>query len=176
MEEKRRQVDSRTPLGQIEESPSMEGGNIDAQEDGPRAESYPSRVPDGEYLAVCEKAFLERKSRAYGARYYLTFRLFDGEFNGLTIRMFLKPSKWPNSRYYIAWSIANGRPPSRNARLSQSIFTGKLFRIRTATVKPCQKITGPGKKMKSGPELPEPFWYSKVDAILSLEATNGTVQ
>lgn len=169
--------DAFTPVGEFEDPPSIEPAESASPEDGPRARPYPARVPDGEYLAVCRSIYRDRKSRTYGARIYLTFCLFGGDHNGIALRMFLRPSAWPTSQYDQAWSVANGRPPrSRNTKMSPTIFVGKLFRIRTATVKPQQRITGPDGKGRPGPKLPEPWWYSKVDVILGLEAGNGTIQ
>jgi hypothetical protein len=142
-------------------------------EDELRAEPYWARIPDGEYLALCTGSYFDKKSRTYGLRIYLDFQIFDGPYAGTKLRAFYRPKTWPSSNYYPAWSIANGSPPrSRNTRMSPKIFEGKLFCVRTTTVRRRQRFTGPDGKRRPGRVFPETLWYSKVDCILSLEATN----
>ena len=73
------------------------------------------------------------------------------------------------------WLAHDGPPRSRNTKLSPKIFPGKLYRIRTAIVKPRHRIAGPNGKIRSGDFLPEHLWYSKVDCILSLEVTDPSI-
>ena len=140
------------------------------------AAPHPVRVPDGEYLALCTHVHHDRQSRNYGERVYLDFQLCDCADEGKTIRMYLRPSPWPTSKFYQSWAIARGGPPrSRNTKMSPRVFVGKLFRVLTATVKPRHQIAGGDGKMRPGPFLPESFWYSKVSCILALEVTNENV-
>jgi hypothetical protein len=140
------------------------------------ARPYSSRVPDGEYLALCTHVYYDQRSRNYGERIYLYFQIFDGEFQGKTVRMFLRPSVFPTSNFYRAWAIAHGGPPrSRNTKMSARIFKGKLFRLLTTTVKPKHRVTGEDGKVRPGPFLPEAFWYSKVACVLALEVTNEKI-
>lgn len=127
-----------------------------------RAKPYPIHVGDSTYLATCVQVFGPHKSRAYGNKIYLTFQILDGEYIGKRVPMFLRPSRFPTSRLYRSWVIANDGLPSRNAKLSPRIFLGKVFRVSTVTVKP---------KFASGSLMPPVFWYSRVDDILSLEST-----
>jgi hypothetical protein len=137
------------------------------------ARSYPNRVPDGEYLALCTHVHHDQQSRNYGERIYLDFQIYVGEYEGKTIRMFLRPSVFPTSNFYRSWAIAHGGPPrSRNTKMSARVFKGKLFRSLTTTVKPRHRIAGNDGKTRPGPFLPESFWYSKVSCLLSLEASN----
>src|SRR5207248_1030319 len=138
------------------------------------ARSYPDRVPDGEYLALCTHVHHDQHSRNYGERVYLDFQIWDdGEHQGKKIRMFLRPSIFPTSNFYRSWAMAHGGPPrSRNTKMSARVFKGKLFRLLTTTVKPRHRITGEDGKMRPGPFLPESFWYSKVACLLGLETTN----
>jgi len=137
------------------------------------ARSYPARVPDGEYLALCTHVYHDQHSRNYGERVYLDFQIYEGEHAAKTVRMFLRPSPFPTSNFYRAWAIAHDGPPrSRNTKMSARIFKGKLFRLLTATVKPKHRITGEDGKSRPGPFLPESLWYSKVACLLSLEASN----
>ncbi|HTZ73058.1 MAG TPA: hypothetical protein VMB47_03990 [Candidatus Aquilonibacter sp.] len=134
---------------------------------------YPVRIPDGEYAALCTHVYHDQHSRNYGERVYLEFQIYLGEYAGKTVRMFLRPSVFPTSMFYRAWSIAHGGPPrSRNTKMSARTFKGKLFRVLTATVKPKHKLTGEDGKSRPGPPLPENFWYSKIACLLSLEVTN----
>ena len=110
--------------------------------------------------------------RSYGPKFYLTFTLLDDAHAGIALPMFFRPSHFPTSRYYRAWLIANGRPPSRNARLSPRVFVNKVFRVLVETVKPRIQITGENGKQRPGPEYPATHHYSKVSALLSLEVTN----
>jgi hypothetical protein len=145
-------------------------------DDALSAVPYPVRVPDGEYLAFCKHVHHDRQSRSYGERVYLDFQIFEGEYVGKIIRMFLRPSVFPTSNFYRAWAVAHGGPPrSRNTRMSPQIFRGKLFRALTATVKPKHRITGHDGKIRPGPCLPEAFWYSKISCLLTLEVTNEKV-
>ena len=140
------------------------------------ARPYPIRIPDGEYVALCNHAHHDQHSRNYGERVYLDFQIYDGEYQGKTIRMFLRPSVFPTSNFYRSWAIAHGGPPrSRNTKMSPRIFVGKLFQIQTATVRPRQRISGEDGKSRPGPFLPETFWYSKVACLLSLEVTNERI-
>jgi hypothetical protein len=140
------------------------------------ARPHPDHVPDGEYIAICTHSYHDQYSRNYGERVYLDFQILDGEHRGKTIRMFLRPSKFPTSNFYRAWAIARGGPPrSRNTRMSPRVFAGKIFRVLTATVRPRHRLTGDDGKQRPGPFLPESFWYSKVACLLSLEVTNEPV-
>jgi hypothetical protein len=125
---------------------------------------------------MCVHVHHDKQSRNYGERVYLEFRLFDCEFEGKRVRMFLRPSKFPTSNFYRSWAIARGGPPSRNTKMSARIFSGKLFRVLTATVRPRHRIAGADGKLRNGPFLPESFWYSKVACILELIATNEAIQ
>ncbi len=140
------------------------------------ARPYPTLIPEGPYLAFCTRQYWDKGSRLYGERIYLYFKIFDGEYNGKEIRMFLRPSKFPTSNLYRAWAIASGYPPrSRNTKLSPRIFPGKLFRVSVVTVKPRHRIVGTDGKTRQGDFLPDFLWYSKIASILSLEVTNSPI-
>ncbi len=143
-----------------------------SQEHSLRARPYPALVPAGAYLAACFKAFGPHMSRSYGPKIYLTFALLDDAYAGIGLPMFFRPSHFPTSRYYRSWVVANGRPPSRNARLSPRVFVNKVFRVLVETVKPRIQITGENGKQRPGPEYPATHHYSKVSALLSLEVTS----
>jgi len=149
------------------------GSQVDGKNAGLIAQSYPNRIPDGEYLAFCHRSYWDRKSRRYGEKIYVNFRIFEGPHADKELRLFLRPSAHHTSNFYRAWSIANDGPPhSRRTKLSPKVFEGKLFRIQTTTVKPRHQLTGPDGKQRPGEVLPEHLWYSKVHCVLSLEVTN----
>lgn len=149
----------------------------DCDEEDLIAHPYWPRISDGEYLAVCTRTFLHRGNRPFGPRVYLYFRIVLDEHEGTEIRMICRPSRFPSSNFFRAWSIANGAPPrSRNTRLSLKTFRGKLFRVLTTTVRPRHRITGLDGKIRPGQTLPEQLWYSKVQCLLSLEVTNEPIQ
>lgn len=138
-----------------------------------RGRPYWPRIPDGEYLALCSRTHWDRNSRTYGERIYIYFCILEGPQAGTELRMICRPSGFPTSNYYRAWSIAHDGPPrSRHTRLSHRIFVGKVFGVRTATVRPRHRITGPDGKARWGDFLPKHLWYSKIESLLSLEVTN----
>lgn len=135
------------------------------------ARQYWPLIPDAEYFAVCYRTW-RGHSRPYGERIYAYFRIIDGLQAGKVLRLMCSPSIFPTSNFYRAWCIARGGPPrSRNTKMSHKTLAGKIYRVRTATVKPRHRITRPDGKIGFGDFLPESLWYSKIDCVLSLEAT-----
>lgn len=141
-----------------------------------RAQPYPCLIPEGEYLAIASRVYRDDQSRTFGPRIYVYFCIFDGEYSGKEMRMYLRPSVYPTSNYYRAWAIANGGPPrSRGTKISPRMFLGKLFRVRVATVRPRQRIIGSDGKARPGDVLPDHLWYSKIACLCSLEVTNSSI-
>src|SRR5689334_12747288 len=103
------------------------------------------RVPDGVYIMAVTKTFPARKMRSYGLRICLKLAIMEGEFCGIELPMYFRPSHWPTSRFYRHWTIAADRVPSRNAKLSHRIFRGKVFRAATVTVRPRHELIVNGK-------------------------------
>ncbi len=136
------------------------------------ARQYWPLVPDAEYFAICYRAW-RGQSRPYGERIYAYFRIIEGQHAGKVLRLMCSPSVFPTSNFYRAWCIARGGPPrSRNTKMSHKTLAGKIYRIRTATVRPRHRVTCPNGKMGFGDSLPQAFWYSKVECLLSLEANS----
>lgn len=134
------------------------------------ARQYWPLIPDAEYFALCYRTW-RGHSRPYGERIYAYFRIIDGLHADKVLRLMCSPSIFPTSNFYRAWCIARGGPPrSRNTKMSHKTLAGKIYRVRTATVKPRHRVTRPDGKIGFGDFLPESLWYSKVDCILSLEA------
>ena len=134
------------------------------------------KIPAGSYDLKCLKA--EKRSiwhegqNAWGKteRVVVWFQIFEGEFAGTIIPMFLTigaGGRVPQgSKYYIGWTIANGLFRPKRGRLKEmalSKFEGKLFRGDVVDVRP---------KWKGGPEMQSVFHYSRVDVIRELIAGN----
>ncbi len=146
-------------------------GEEQAKSQAEFARQYWPLIPDAEYFAICYRTW-RGHSRPYGERIYAYFRIIDGQHAGNVVRLMCSPSVFPTSNFYRAWCIARGGPPrSRNTKMSHKTLAGKIYRIRTATVRPRHRVTCPNGKTGFGDFLPELLWYSKVDCILSLEAT-----
>jgi len=124
------------PTGKVTSFPSPERKAKTRTKTDLRARPYPVLIPDSEYLATCVQVFGPHSSRAYGEKIYVSFQILDGGHAGKKLPMFLRPSRFPTSRLYRSWVVANGGLPSRNATLSPRIFLGKIFRVSTVTVKP----------------------------------------
>lgn len=100
-------------------------------------EDYPPLLPDGEYIAQCVRT--DWGQYRGSPKIYLRLRILEGEYRNEEVFMaFNVPSDgrfYPGSKYYKAWTLARGnRPPSRNAKMSPSVFKNKVFRIRTRVV------------------------------------------
>ena len=117
-------------------------------------------IPDDEYFAECT----EYKIQEYDGtkrKLYLRFQIFmDGDGGIETVYMpFNMPLNGrigPRSKYYKSWRMANGKSPSRSAKLSPRVFKNKFYKIRTRTVN----------QYKDGKVRPEDKRYSVVDKIL----------
>lgn len=139
------------------------------------------RIPAGDYLCLCigGKKFYNPMFKREVA--VLHFQSIDGAFVGTPLERFFSVNKrrdpetkrmreYPvgrNSIYLREWTIANqDRPPRRRDRLPLSKFFGKVFSVRVETIESAW----------DGRLHPASLRYSKVAAILSLEATNEPVQ
>jgi hypothetical protein len=120
-------------------------------------------IPNGTYEAQCTKydsKFLLGKTR----KLFLIFKIVDpGKYFELEIfQAFNMPYTGkirPGSKYYKTWCMVNGwQKPGRGSKMSPKLFIGKVFKIKTRTVRP----------KHNGREMPENFWYSVVDEILNV--------
>jgi hypothetical protein len=126
-------------------------------------------VPEGEYLAFCNSAQKYRNPRFKRDEIALQFALCDCEWAGIRLMRYFSvvTAGKKRSNYYREWVIANqGIAPSRGDRMPYKKFTGKLFRVRVATV--CTDAYQE--------KLPPALQYSKVAAILELVQTNEKVE
>ena len=122
-------------------------------------------VPNGKYEAQCngyDTKFVFGKAR----KLFLNFTILtEGKHQGKKIfQAFNMPYNGKiktGTKYYKTWCMVNGwQKPSRNAKMSPRLFVNKIFTIKTRTVKP----------LHDKKEMPEPFWYSIVDEIKSVNA------
>ncbi|BBO72074.1 hypothetical protein DSCA_60040 [Desulfosarcina alkanivorans] len=129
------------------------------------AEGYKPRLPNGEYEAQCiryDNKFVLGKTK----KLFLHFKIIEqGEHNGKVIFMAFNmrydDKIKQGSKYFKTWCMVNHwNLPSRNAKLSPRLFSNKIYKVKTRTVKPEHN-----KK-----QMPEPFWYSVVDEIVEVVA------
>jgi len=125
----------------------------------PTADDFYSRIPPGEYEAICYRT---KAGPGFGGRrsVYLFFRVYGGKYHGTEVFMacVYKGGKMsPRHKYYQQWVIANGRPPVKGELLARSVFKGKLFRILVRYTE---------KKHNGGKPMPDCVQYSVVDSIL----------
>jgi hypothetical protein len=125
-------------------------------------------VPEGEYFGFCKSAQKYRNPRFKRDEIALQLALCECEWVGTTlIRYFSAETAGKRrSNYNREWVIANqGNAPSRGDRMPYKRFTGKLFRVRVATV--CTDAYQQ--------TLPPSLRYSKVAAIIELVQTNEKI-
>ncbi len=118
-------------------------------------EDPPPKLKPGEYTArvvhvlVYDRFFKVAKTTATIDRLILTFRIVHGEHAGTEIPFYAPlpksggkiggkrssgrhvPSK---SRFWRAWTTANGAPPKRDDRMSLNVFKNRLFAIQVRDV------------------------------------------
>jgi len=119
------------------------------------------RIADGEYDARAFKANY-KKSIGGERRLFIWFKLIGGQTDGIQLFMACpiprdqRPS--PSSKFYQAWTIANGgRPPRRHDRMSLRIFDNRLLRVRVVTV-----TTDYRHRI-----CPQSRWYSVVSEVIA---------
>jgi hypothetical protein len=137
---------------------------VDGDLDFPCASRAFVLVPEGETL---EAGFVraERGTVAGNPKVFLIFYITTpGPSHGM--ELFLSCSVAPggrwarSSKFYMSWMLAAGNPPARRDRLSTAIFRGKMFRIRTKTVRRTWLHVA----------LPTRLQYSVIDALLEVTA------
>lgn len=123
------------------------------------------RIPPGDYQAVCigwQGPQWVRSFRRWSLR--LEFSLMTGDG---TVSMFLNMGNDPatpeigrRSRFYMAWSLANGETPRKGQQVSPSTFTeeGLVYLVR---------VTDSLKDAKDTAK-PDAMVYSKISDILSV--------
>lgn len=137
-------------------------------------------IPEGDYVCLCTggKKFYNPMFKRPVA--VLHFQPIDGPFVGTPLERFFAISQREdrkskkmrdhvgrNSVYLREWTIANqDRPPRRRDRMPLWKFFGKVFLVRVETIE----------RAWDGRLHPASLRYSKVAAILALEATNEPVQ
>lgn len=128
-------------------------------------EDYKPLLPNGKYEVQCvdfDNKFCLGKTR----KIFLNFKILDpGEYQDKRLFMaFNMPYNGrikTGSKYYKTWVMVNGwKKPSRNARMSPLLFKGKIYTVKTRTVKP----------EHNGKPMPDHHWYSVVDEIIEVNA------
>jgi len=105
-------------------SPVFEGGEY-------------ARIRSGEYDAQCvfARSYHDPGFRAW--KTLLRFRIIDsgqevcGFFN---LGRRPKPHVGRRSRYWAAWTLANGAPPRKRQVMTARVFRGKVFRVKVEDV------------------------------------------
>lgn len=116
-------------------------------------------ISEGEYEAIC---FKFEKAFAFGRQVlFLWFQICYGDFAGVELwvpfNLWKKSNKIPSgSKYWRAWSIANGGRPKRGDRMSPRIFLQRRFLISVVTVRRDSKQR----------DLPDFLQYSRGDDVL----------
>ena len=122
-----------------------------------------ARLKPGKYSAQCvhAKVYFDPGFRTWKA--LLRFRLTDG---GVEVYGFFnlgrgeKPHAGRRSRYWEAWTLANGAPPRKRQTMTARVFRGKVFLVEVANV----TQAGDGK-----PHHPDVI-YSTAKRIIEKEA------
>ncbi len=137
--------------------------DIAALENGVSAERFPSRIPAGEYQAVCYKTEI---GRSFGGRRdcYVLFRVHSGPHHGT--KLFMK-CPYPEgklstrTKLYDQWMLAMQRAPHARERITPKVFRNRLYRVLVRDTK--RKITGTNRLM------PDFCQYSVIDTIIEVE-------
>jgi len=133
------------------------------ENDAPVAGQSRPRIPPGEYDAICYKT---ETGKSWGGRtdIYIRFRIIGGSQDGRELFMactyHAKRRLSPRHKYYQQWALAKGRPPAKGERLSQKIFSNKMYRV---SVRYTQRRHSNGKLM------PNFLQYSVVDSIIETQ-------
>ena len=125
-------------------------------------------IPPSSYLALCTHAKRFRHPLFKREIIAFRFQLVDGPFVGTELERFYPATKrvGRNSAYLREWVCANQDvQPRRRDRLPLNKFVGKVFMVQVDTVE----------RTWDGRRHPRALQYSKVAAILDLQATNERV-
>lgn len=134
----------------------------------PKMDAYPL-IPEGIYsIQYLGHDGPKAVFRPGEMRLYLRWKVItSGMCHGVKLfQSFKYYERWgTQSRFYEAWTVANGARPKVRTRMSLSIFKNKIFSACIRTVKP-EYEDGP---MKDKPK-PDIFHYSIVDRLLEVIA------
>jgi hypothetical protein len=140
----------------------------DADLDFPCASRSFVRVPECETF---QAGFVRAERGTVGGRpkVFLFFRIVaPGPHFGTELYMsctVATAGKWPrSSKFYQSWMLAAGKEPARGDRLSTKVFRGKLFRVRTHTVR----------RNSLHVIVPEALQYSVIECLLEVTAGGST--
>lgn len=172
MQDYRRKADQ--PTGGVDARPTRardrmggSGGSKSLREFEPvvLAAKPPSRIPEGDYTAVCYRA--DYAPGYHGQRtLYVKFRIYVGEWDGAELFMAcpaIHKRLRERHKLHRQWALAIGRQPTTKERFNKRVFENKLYRVRVRFTD--RKVEG------SKESLPQYMQYSVVDTIL--EAMTG---
>jgi hypothetical protein len=111
----------------------------------------PPRLVEGEYTArvvhvqVYDRFFKVARDSKTTDRLILTFRIVEGPHAGTDVPFYAPMPKSagkrypgrhvpPKSKFWRAWTIANGAPPKRHDRMGLSVFRNRLFLVQIRDV------------------------------------------
>jgi hypothetical protein len=105
---------------------------------------YP-RIEPGRYSAQCvhAKVYFDPGFRTWKA--LLRYRLIDGGqevYGFFNLGRGESPNAGRRSRYWKAWTLANGEPPGKRQIMTARVFRGKVFLVELSDV----TQTGDGKR------------------------------
>jgi hypothetical protein len=126
----------------------------------PIAQESRSRIPPGKYKAICYAA---ETGRSFGGRrdIYILFRIQGSRYDGTELFMacpYPKRKTSPRYKIYDQWSLAMGRLPAKNEKLSGEAFTGKMYEVIVRDTR---------KKFSDGRPKPDFLQYSVVESIIT---------
>jgi hypothetical protein len=136
-------------------------------------EDAPPRLSEGEYVArvvhikIFDKFFKVGRDTKTTDRLILMFRIVEGPHAGTDVPFYAPMPKSTGrrhqgrhvpakSKFWRAWTVANGAPPKRHDRMSLSVFKHRLFLV---TIRDVVKDRGQNR-------LSETIRHSVVEAIV----------
>lgn len=128
-------------------------------DEGPVSGSIPSKIPNGEYEAVCRAVKI---GIGFGGRrtQYWEFCIIGGRYDGTKLFMpcvcYDRPTY--RTKQWEQWALATGRQPNKRERLSNKAYTNRLFKVLVRTTK--RKVAGTNRY------LPDYLQYSVVHTII----------
>jgi hypothetical protein len=115
-------------------------------------EDAPPRLSEGEYVArvvhikIFDKFFKVGRDTKTTDRLILMFRIVEGPHAGTDVPFYVpmpksaskrrNPGRYvpAQSKFWRAWTIANGAPPKRHDRMALSVFRNRLFLVQIRDV------------------------------------------
>ena len=95
-----------------------------------------ARIEPGIYPAQCVHGKIYRDPGFRAWKALLRFRVESGQeiFGFFHLGTGVSPHAGRRSRYWAAWTLANGAPPRKRQTMSARVFRGKVFRVQASDV------------------------------------------